>query len=164
MTDSPLIRTVITTPDGVIDSIAIPPNGPVWTYADVDGDRAAVFGASIPDVGPGVYLRTCAQGCSVAAADVEVFIDAIRTALASAQGSPTGATTPSPDANTNAVAAIHRTAQLIREDASRDEVESALALANWLDATAREYADNPLRHDCRHALNVARAFLGEVEG
>lgn len=68
----------------ITDIVAIDGPGPTWTYSDVDGDGAAMYTAVIPEVGAGVYLRTAARGCSIAAADVEDFIAAIRATVAAA--------------------------------------------------------------------------------
>lgn len=75
-------RIVITKGDEVTDIVAIDSTGPRWTYTDVDGDGAAMHTAKIPDVGPGIYLKTSARGCSIAVADVEDFIAAIRETVA----------------------------------------------------------------------------------
>lgn len=78
-------RITISGDDGqTTDVVAIDGRGPTWTYSDVDGDGAAVYTAVIPEVGAGVYLRTAERGCSIAAADVEGFIAAIRATLAAA--------------------------------------------------------------------------------
>jgi hypothetical protein len=79
-------RITVRVGDHITDIIAIEDVGPAprWTYTDVDGDKAAMFTAKIPGVGAGIYLRASADGCSIAAEDVEDFITAIRATVAAA--------------------------------------------------------------------------------
>lgn len=50
-----------------------------YMYKDVDGDEIiAVFPAAIPNVGPGVNIRTTHDGCSIPLGEIENFVQAVR--------------------------------------------------------------------------------------
>ena len=53
----------------------------VFSFADVDGDRIAVFRADIPGEGLGVNIRTDRNGCSLPDADIPRLITALQTVL-----------------------------------------------------------------------------------
>ena len=55
-------------------------SGAIHTYTDVDGDRFAVFTSHIPDVGPGVNIRTDPDGCGIPLADIPALVTGIVTA------------------------------------------------------------------------------------
>ncbi|MFG3050352.1 hypothetical protein ACGFZP_05260 [Kitasatospora sp. NPDC048239] len=64
-------------PDEII-SVITPTGDDGWKYTDVDGDRIAVFTADINGT-PGVYFRTDPNGSSIPLADLDAFVDAVRT-------------------------------------------------------------------------------------
>lgn len=53
------------------------PEAAAFTYTDIDGDRAAIFTAVIPDLGAGINLKTDQFGCSIPLADVPALVEAI---------------------------------------------------------------------------------------
>lgn len=71
-----------TQPDEII-SVLTPTGDNGFKYTDTDGDRIAVFTANINGT-PGVYFRTDPGGCAIPLADLEAFIDGIRTKAAEA--------------------------------------------------------------------------------
>jgi hypothetical protein len=56
------------------------PKAPAYLYTDVDADRLVVFTAVIPDLGPGINVKTDQFGASFPLADVAALVDGIWSA------------------------------------------------------------------------------------
>lgn len=51
---------------------------PLASFTDVDDDRLVIFTAQIPELGPGINIRTDKAGCSFPVAEIPALIDALQ--------------------------------------------------------------------------------------